>query len=197
MGSNRRKREDEFLDHGRETLRDRETPLTEEEVQQAMRETIKIPQASLERGHKKFVEKVFAYLHPDPVRRIMGRTTFGLWLESARKEGLLTCRGIARALGKEVSAIESLETGAVSPLSLTSSDAADIVILFRIHIKGVAKLLSNSEAIRGRGDKIKIPSSSEEAALAKDKGDPSGDPSAWLGALFEELQRRKATHLLA
>jgi predicted DNA-binding protein YlxM (UPF0122 family)/transcriptional regulator with XRE-family HTH domain len=185
-----------FLKLLRDTLRSGESQLIDEEVQESMRETVEISQASLDRGHKKFVEKVFGYLHPQPVRRVSGRETFGLWLEGKRKEGLQTSKSIARALGKKVSFVERLETGEASPLSLDISDAADIATLFRIHIDGFSQLVSNSEDIQGRGGEIKVPIPSRITEFAKNQRRPSDDPLVWLGALYEELQRRQATHLL-
>jgi RNA polymerase sigma factor (sigma-70 family) len=195
-GKYRRMKEGDFLKLLRDTLHSRESQPIDEEVQESMRETIEISQASLDRAHKKYVEKVFGYLHPQPVRRVTGRQTFGLWLEAKRKKGLQTSKSIARALGKEVSFVERLETGEDSPLSLNTSDAADIAILFVIHIDGVAQLVSNSEALQGGSVEIKVPIPSRITEFAKNRRESADDPLAWLGALYEELQRREATHLL-
>jgi transposase len=180
-----------------EMFRSGEMPPTEGEVQKSMRETtVEVSQVWLDRAHRKFVDKVFGYLHPYPVRRVTGRETFGLWLEARRRDAILIREDIARALGKDEFYVERLEIGETNPLSLNSSDAADIATLFRIHIDGIAQLISNSEAIRGRGGEIKVPVPSNVAELAREQGKPSNDPLSWLGALYEEFERRQATHLL-
>lgn len=176
-------------------LRAGKMPPTEEEVQKLMREmTVEVSQASLDRAHKKFVDKVFGYLHPHPVRNIRGRETFGLWLEARRIDAVLTREDIAEVLGKDESYVERLEIGEASPLSLEPTVAADIAVLFRIHIEGIAQLVSNSEAIRG--NEIKVPIPSDVMKSAKEQAKSSDDSLVWLGALYEELERRQATHLL-
>jgi transcriptional regulator with XRE-family HTH domain len=184
---------EDFIKLLRATLRSKEPLLYDEEVQPSMSEKVEIPPGSLKRGRDKYAYKMFGRLHPEPVNQIEEGLTFGQWLRRVRKKALLTPEGLAEVVDKEPAFIEHLETGETSLLSLSASNAADLAILLRLHINGMAQLLFNSEAAREGMDEAKIPlPAGTKAGVA----DHSNDPFEWLGALYEELQRRQATHLL-
>jgi transcriptional regulator with XRE-family HTH domain len=69
---------------------------------------------------------------------------FGLFIECLRECAHLTRAEIASRLGKDNEFVQQIEQGVVSPLQLPTIDVADLVILFQIKIKDVARLADTS-----------------------------------------------------
>ena len=103
--------------------------------------------SELNRVRALFVAKVFRAIHHQPVRHFDEKWTFGRWLEAIRESVRLTREDIADAIGKDVLFVEQLENGEVLPWECSSSDIADLVCLFRIHINAVLQLLMSTIAV--------------------------------------------------
>jgi hypothetical protein len=101
---------------------------------------------SLQRMRRIFVEKALSGINRVPVTEAEN-TPFGRWIEKIRKKASLSSESIEKALGKRSPYIERLETGALMPWKLPASDVAELVGLFRIHIKALRQMVLASLAV--------------------------------------------------
>lgn len=168
----------------------------------------------LRRLTAKFVEKVFASIHGEPVKDLQQKWTFGRWFEAMRESVRLTRKEIATALNQDPSFVERLEAGDVVPWAFSARDIGDLVCLFRVHMNAVSDLISNSIAVsqlpglgpvaaRSQGGRIsEARGHSAKRALdlylARKAGPAKPDQTVtdWMSALRSDLKRRGAKHLL-
>jgi ribosome-binding protein aMBF1 (putative translation factor) len=99
---------------------------------------------TLKRMRSQFVSKVLRKIHPELVKEVDKVQTFGQWIESTRKKARLTRSFVATALGKEPILIERIETEAVLPWELSSSDMSEMIALFRLDIEAFEQLIENT-----------------------------------------------------
>src|SRR5262249_12497686 len=83
-------------------------PLTDSVVDAFLAAPVESTQASVDRMRARFVEKLFADLHQEPVKEVEDQP-FGRWIEAERRRALLTESDIANAIGKEPLYVERLE----------------------------------------------------------------------------------------
>jgi len=188
-------------------------PLTDSVVDAFLAAPVEASQASVDRMRARFVERLLADLHQEPVKGVEDQP-FGRWIEAERRRALLTEGDIANAIGKEPLYVEHLETGATYPWNLNPGDIAKLIRLFRIHISAVAQLISCSfnlsrtrlagdvigrahggHATKERGDSVKRALDLYMAKNAK-KQEPSGELTAWLAEVRDRLKDQGAVDLL-
>lgn len=186
------------------------TPVTEEEAGEYFGNESPGPEdeVELQRGRAQFAKIMLDDIHPEPVWAITGRQAFGQWLKEERERARLTRQMIASALDQEVSFVEKLEAGLLSPLQLRAWEAASIAILFSMHIDAIRQLIKNTPPPTASQRKVKRdyrPTSSHASGLLMDLSgeslpvedrEPSRNIDEWIRELIKELQRRQATHLL-
>jgi transcriptional regulator with XRE-family HTH domain len=131
-----------------------------------------------ERILARFAATALNEVHPEPVRKVQGKMSFGQWMKSTRKEAKLTVEAVAAATGKEPSFIEQVEGGRTSPFELEPRDISDLISLYRLHVEGLAGLLANA------GDE------------GKTGGGRSDDVENLLALVSDDLRQRRLTHLL-
>jgi hypothetical protein len=152
-------------------LSDDAPPLTDAEVETFLSLPIKRSPSTLRRMRRRFVAKVFEALHPEPVRRVEGGLRFGDWAESTRERARLTRSAVGEALGKDQFYVERIENEEILLWKLTPTKAADIVVLFRVHIDALAQLLSKSFAAERDAEVIRR----QHEALLRGGGVSSSD----------------------
>jgi hypothetical protein len=195
-------------------------PLTDAEVDAFLSVPDKSSPATLKRMRKQFVSKVLEDLHPEPVRKVQRGLHFGSWVELTRESARLTRDAVGEALGKDRFYVERVEGEEILPWKLTPAKAADIVILFRLHIDGLTQLLSESlaaardaEVIRRQHEALLrggVPSSDLYAGMTRRGDRYSASPESeresrptlseevirFLEKIRKILEQRKAAHLL-
>lgn len=189
-------------------------PLTDSVVDAFLSSEAECSNEMVDRVRARFVEKVLADLHRDPVKRVEGKLSFGRWVEQAREGARLSRHDLGSVLGKEQSFVESVETGGTQPWHMNSGELARIVSLFRLHVDAVSDLILRSFAlnnVRLRGEvlarshrgrmSLERGSSTRRALdmyLARNVsgGEPNEEVSECLNALRDELRRIEATDLV-
>jgi hypothetical protein len=161
----------------------------------------------------KFVAKLFADLHREPVKNLAAKWPFNRWLEAIRESLRLTRLDVAAALGREVEFVESLENGDRLPWDFTPSDIGDVISLFRVHMTAVTELIANSftvfnspgvEAVarahHGRMSEKRGRSTRRALDLYVARNAPVTEPGAevlaWLKDVRTELDRRQRHDLI-
>ena len=191
-------------------------PLTDADADALLSLPVKTSPASVKRMRKRYVEKAFDSVYPEPVRSVYG-STFGSWIKVARMRPNLVPESVAIVLGKDAEFVEHLEAENVAPWDIPPRLMADIVTLFHIHIDALAELLSGSDvAARRRQSKVRYPMPQEHArglhtamidlggrsSTSRAKAEPQpkielNDKSArLLKKVRQILERRGASHLL-
>jgi transcriptional regulator with XRE-family HTH domain len=161
-----------------------------------------------------FVKNVLAELHRRPVRELAQPWPFGRWLEATRQGARLSRENVALALEKDEDFVEQIETGEILPWNLSVSDAAKIVILFRVHMDVIKQLVHSSyvvskarEALKKakrphRGERFEEKDPSVKLAVdlyyARNSEfiEMSEDVTKWLISLGEKLQSLKEGRIL-
>jgi len=191
-------------------------PLTDADADALLSFPVKTSPASLKRMRKRYVEKAFDSVYPEPVRRVHG-CTFGSWVEAVIKRPNLTAEAVAFALGKDADFVERVGAETIAPWDIPPRTMADIVTLFHIHIDALAELLSNSFAVQRRQQgRVRYDPARDHArgsyAVMVDLGDRSptsqadaepqpkielnGESVRLLKKVRQILERRGAFHLL-
>ena len=104
-------------------------------------------QQRTERVRRLFVRRLLLSLHPVPVRHVELPWSFGRWIEAIRNIVGLTCADVAAAIDGEADIVERIERSDILPWQLKTTDVADLICLFRIHISAVEQLFLKSEAV--------------------------------------------------
>ena len=128
--------------------------LDDEAVDAFLSEIKECPTERTERVRKRYIEKILEELNPSPVHKIENKTTFGRWIENIRNKVHLTQSDVAVALHEEPVFIKRVERGEVLPWECKPEFVADLMGLFRIHIKALDQLVSTTASvnqIRGVG----------------------------------------------
>lgn len=208
--------DEEISKLSRDLFRSKDAPeLTDSEIEEFFSTPIESPPGLVEQVYAKFVAKVFADLHPTPVRSVREEIPLGRWIESVRKKARLTREGVATALGKDESFIERLETGDVLPWNLSEGEIADLANLFRIHKDAIPRLSKYSNIVNeGRAQLNFLAARSHSGRMSKQRRESvmraldlwlahniaptelSKEIIDWLDRVHEELVRRQATDLL-
>lgn len=144
-------------------------PLTDEEAEVLLSAPVpgKSSPAAVKKARKRFVEKLLAQLHREPVRLVGRGVTFGAWVARARENAHLTLEDIGEAVGKDAAFVAQLEMGEILPWKVTPGVMAKIVILFRLHEDTVRRLMSASlsedeDRRRASSELLSSPSSSDD-----------------------------------
>lgn len=188
--------------------------LTDEVVDGIIARTIKCPAERTERIRKKYIEKLFEELNPQPVCEIENKSTFGRWVEAMRNKVHLSQTDVAGVLRQEPVFIGQVERGEIFPWQCKPEFVADLMNLFRVHIQAVNQLVSASAAVsrvrgvggvaaRSRGGKVsKVRGESTARALElflahnAAPAEPADDITEWTEKLRRVLSERKLDHLL-
>jgi hypothetical protein len=168
-----------------------------------------------ERMHAGFISKLIARLQRTPVLQLKNKWPFGWWFEEGRRTLRLGRKDIAAALGKDEEFVRRFETGELLPWKIKIPDAADIVILFRVHIRVVRQLvrssyvvsqtrttLRKSQSIGAINLKEEDEAGQRERDLDYARTAPrlgfkiSDEIKDWQSALHKELQQRGETELI-
>ena len=104
-------------------------------------------QQPTERVRRLFVRRLLLSLHPVPVRHVELPWSFGRWIEAIRKSVGLTCADVAAAIDGKADIVERVEKSDILPWQLKTTDLADLICLFRVHISAVEQLFLKSEAV--------------------------------------------------
>jgi transcriptional regulator with XRE-family HTH domain len=166
-------------------LSDDAPPLTDAEVETFLFAPVKRSPPTLKRMRKRFVAKVFEALHPEPVRRVERGLRFGEWIEATRDRARLTRDAVGEALGQDQLYVERVESEEILLWKITPSKAADIVILFRVHVDAPTQMLSASFRVVRDAEVIRR----QHEALARGRPASSGDMYA---GMMERGGRRSA-----
>ncbi len=121
--------------------------LNDQAVDEFLSQAKECPAERTDRVRKRYIEKILEELNPLPVRKIENKTTFGRWLEAARRSVHLSCADVAAALFQEPVFMEKVERGDVLPWECKPELIAEMMNLFRVHMEGVTKLISASAAV--------------------------------------------------
>jgi transcriptional regulator with XRE-family HTH domain len=164
-------------------------------------------------GH--FIKKVLADLHRRPVRNIAPEWPFGRWLEDTRQSVRFSRTDIAGALNKDESFVERLETGEILPWQLSLYDAAEIVILFRVHMDAIKQLVESSYVVSKAREALEKAEQSGHRGKPFAEADPlakltvdlyyarnsepiemSEEAKQWLKDLLDELKQHEGGRIL-
>jgi hypothetical protein len=164
-----------------------------------------------------FVAKLISTLHSAPITQLKQEWPYGWWFETGRRTLRLGRKDIALALGKDEEFVRQVETGERLPWKIEIPDAADMVVLFRVHENVVRKLIASSYVVsetrsalrKGKvlgAVRIKLKDEDEAERRENDLSYARTAPrlglkitdeiKAWLSALRQELKRRGEIELL-
>jgi hypothetical protein len=192
-----------FIKKLRETLLDEAASgLTDEEVEEFMSGPVNSAAAgALEDMRRGFAVKALCSLHPEPIRLVRKGETLGRWIAGTRKKAGLSVGFVATALGTPSSLVERLETGETLPWSLAAPQAADLLILFRLHfsafkdlIKTTGDLIADAGAIRGEMGSEQ--SQSEAPSTLPPVEHPAVEESGWMKEVRRSLEEKNAQQFL-
>ncbi len=190
-------------------------PLTDSVVDAFLASETECSEEMVNRVRVRFVEKVLADLHQEPVRKVEEKISLGRWLEQARERAHLGRHDIGAAIGRDQLFIESIETGDTQPWGLKVSELARIVSLFGLHIDAVSELISGSFALSNIRIQGEVLARSHRGRMSQERGsstrraldmflarnvercESSEEVTNCLTALRDELQRIGALELLS
>lgn len=191
------------------------TELNDEMVDSILLRKEECPSERTERVRKKYLEKLFEELNPEPVKKIDTRTTFGRWMESIRNRVQVSSSDIAAALRQQPDFIEKMERGEILPWDCRPEIFVDLMKLLRIHINAVGELIATSNSVsqvRGVG---RVVARSRGGKVSKERGNSTaralemflahnappantGDPVVeWMKKVRGELKDRKLDDLVS
>ena len=170
-------------------------------------------QQPTERVRRLFVRRLLLSLHPVPVRHVELPWSFGRWIEAIRKSVGLTCADVAAAIDGKADIVERVEKSDILPWQLKTTDVADLICLFRVHISAVEQLFLKSEAVfkghqtaaaaaRSNASDLAIRGDSARRALdlylaeTYKKSESNGLPLSVMENVRRELDQRHAFELL-
>lgn len=168
---------------------------------------------SLQRMRRIFVEKALSGINKVPVTEAEN-TPFGRWIEKIRGKASLSSESIEKAIGKRSPYIERLETGALMPWKLPASDVAELIGLFRIHIKALRQMVLASLVVNQTPLTGDVIARSHGGKVSKERGDSTKraldmflarnsksveitpEIELWLKGVTEHLERSNMTNLV-
>lgn len=114
------------------------------------------PEEQTRRMRARFVERLLAEAHPEPVRAVEEKLPFGRWLESSRQRATVAREDVADAIGAEPAYVERVETGDLSPETLPGEVLGLLVRLFKLHVDALRGLLLTSVAVARERAKLGV-----------------------------------------
>jgi transcriptional regulator with XRE-family HTH domain len=168
-------------------------PLTSEDIDAFLSTPALAPPGAVERMRARFVEKVLANLHPEPVRHL--DKPFGQWLKLTREKARLTQEMIAAVLNKDRAFIEQLEKGTLSLCDIHPDDRVNLLNLFRVHSEAVSELFDSLFPNRRDTSILGFGGVSVNPAAAAQRQARMRFAKC-LDEIKSEMKRRQLTHLL-
>lgn len=179
---------------------------SEEEIEACLRADHEDTPETIARVKKRFVEKMFLEISPNPLRSAADNITFGDFLESQRDCAGLQKAEVSTALGIAETLVDALEKGRTPPWTVAPNIIADIMHVFRIHFDLLKRLVETSAAVdqlRGVGPVL---ARSKGGKMTSDRGDstsralerffarnatrtePNKETTSWLASLESYLR---------
>jgi len=91
--------------------------------------------------NRSLLEKKFADLHPQLVRRLMKPVKMGTYLKEIRESANIQVMEITRVIGWRPAYLEKIESGETSFWQIPGLEAAKLFKLYRTHIDGIRLLV--------------------------------------------------------
>lgn len=123
------------------------------------------------RIQKRFIEKLFQEKHPNPIKSINHKLTFGAWLERIMKDARLTRSAVTQALQCEENILDGLAKSKLQPWECDHKLIVDLMSLFRAHYELIKQLVSTSASVNQISGTGSVLARSHGGKMTQDRGD--------------------------